>query len=149
MKARYNIIVSNKGEKLMSTRSLIGKLNEDGSVDYVYCHSDGYLAGVGKTLVDFYGKSNIDRLLALGDLSYLGNNPVSKPELWRELDLSGEYSRSYRDRGDQGAEAKEAASREDFVDKAEGAAAEYAYLLTGSGWEYLEIYGGRDWKKLG
>lgn len=54
----------------MSTRSRIGKLNPDGSILSVYCHSDGY--GVGETLKEHYTDiKKIDALLALGDISSL------------------------------------------------------------------------------
>jgi hypothetical protein len=34
----------------MSTRSRIAIENQNGSVTSVYCHFDGYISGVGKTL---------------------------------------------------------------------------------------------------
>lgn len=38
----------------MSTRSAIIRKTEDGSYEGIYCHFDGYLAGVGKTLQEHY-----------------------------------------------------------------------------------------------
>ena len=38
----------------MSTRSFIGIQNLDGTVTGIYCHHDGYLAGVGATLKAHY-----------------------------------------------------------------------------------------------
>jgi hypothetical protein len=38
----------------MSTRCLIGLEYDDGSVEALYCHFDGYLEGVGKRLLDHY-----------------------------------------------------------------------------------------------
>jgi hypothetical protein len=38
----------------MSTRSFIGKVQEDGSVRYVYCHHDGYPSHVGAILAKHY-----------------------------------------------------------------------------------------------
>lgn len=39
----------------MGTHAMIGFYNkEDGSVDATYCHYDGYLDGVGRTLVKAY-----------------------------------------------------------------------------------------------
>ena len=63
----------------MSTRSYIGKQNKDGSIKYVYCHSDGYInGGVGEMLFKNYkSEKKIDKLLALGDLSCLGKTPNS------------------------------------------------------------------------
>ena len=57
----------------MSTRSRIGVVNSDGTVDSVYCHYDGHLRHVGQTLVDHYtDDSKLHQLIALGDLKSLG-----------------------------------------------------------------------------
>ena len=57
----------------MSTRSRIGIRNDDGTITSIYCHSDGYLGGVGAILADYYGEETVVRgLLELGDLSELG-----------------------------------------------------------------------------
>ncbi|ARJ65993.1 hypothetical protein WV31_10175 [Magnetospirillum sp. ME-1] len=57
----------------MSTRSLIGRENADGTVSYIYCHYDGYLSGVGTTLLAHWvDPAKVDELIALGDLSALG-----------------------------------------------------------------------------
>ncbi len=34
----------------MSTRCLIGRKVDNNKVEYIYCHHDGYLDGVGETL---------------------------------------------------------------------------------------------------
>ena len=57
----------------MSTRCRIGIKNDDGTITSIYCHSDGYLGGVGAVLADYYGEERMIRsLLELGDLSELG-----------------------------------------------------------------------------
>lgn len=57
----------------MSTRSYIGILHPDDSINFIYCHHDGYPDGVGKTLVEYYNReSMIDALLDMGPLSSLG-----------------------------------------------------------------------------
>lgn len=54
----------------MSTRSSIAVQYEDGSVQAVYCHFDGYLKGVGETLVlNFDSLEKAKALVELGDLS--------------------------------------------------------------------------------
>jgi hypothetical protein len=55
----------------MATRSRIAIENQDGSVTSVYCHFDGYIAGVGKTLFENYNRETTEQLVALGDLSQL------------------------------------------------------------------------------
>lgn len=70
----------------MATRSLIGKLNKDGTVRVIYCHWDGYPEHNGRILVNHYSKaSKVDRLLALGDVSSLApqigkKNSFDKPD---------------------------------------------------------------------
>lgn len=72
----------------MSTRSFIGIQNLDGTVTGVYCHHDGYLAGVGATLKAHYTTvRQVLDLVALGSLSSLGE----------DLDYTQAY---HRDRGD-------------------------------------------------
>ena len=57
----------------MSTRCLIGRKIENNKVEYIYCHHDGYLDGVGEILKTYYTNDDvIDKLMALGDLSALG-----------------------------------------------------------------------------
>lgn len=77
----------------MSTRSLIGIMNKDGSITNVYCHFDGYLEGVGITLLNFYDtEEKIYELLEKGDMSSLGETITT-------CDF-------YKDRGEDGVDAK-------------------------------------------
>jgi hypothetical protein len=95
----------------MSTRSYIGRLNENGSVDYVYCHHDGYPSGVGSLLVNHYSRpEDVSALLELGDLSALSTN----------TDESVFYG---RDRHETETEAKQVVDQDEF-----GLLDEYKYL---------------------
>ena len=59
----------------MSTRSRIAIENQNGSVTSVYCHFDGYISGVGKTLEKHYtDRSVVEGLIELGDISTLGES---------------------------------------------------------------------------
>lgn len=70
----------------MSTNCLIGIKNKDNSIDFIYCHFDGYPQGVGKTLLHNYlVEDKIHKLMDLGDLSSLGSEPESNPHAWEEL----------------------------------------------------------------
>jgi hypothetical protein len=42
----------------MSTRSRIAIENQNGSVTSIYCHFDGYISGVGKTIKRIYTQSS-------------------------------------------------------------------------------------------
>jgi len=55
----------------MSTRSRIAIENQDGTVTSVYCHFDGYVKGVGKTLFENYNREKTEQLVALGNISEL------------------------------------------------------------------------------
>ena len=62
----------------MSTRSRIAIENQNGSVTSIYCHFDGYISGVGKTLKKCYtDRSVVEELIELGDISALDMTPSS------------------------------------------------------------------------
>jgi hypothetical protein len=58
----------------MSTRSRIAIEKESGIVNSIYCHFDGYVSGVGKTLFNHYDKEKLQKLIELGDISSLGES---------------------------------------------------------------------------
>lgn len=54
----------------MSTHSYIGVIEEDGTLKYVYCHSDGYPSYLGRMLLTYYSTPELATgLVNLGDLS--------------------------------------------------------------------------------
>lgn len=56
----------------MATRSSIAKMHEDGKVEVIYCHWDGYLENNGKILKENYNNQEmVDKLLQNGNLSSL------------------------------------------------------------------------------
>ena len=97
----------------MATRSLIGKLNSDGTVTHIYCHWDGYPSHNGFLLQEYWDTPyKVDQLLALGDLSSLGK------EIGEQQDFNGSRNRDWcmaygRDRNQSNTGAK-TVSREDF-----------------------------------
>jgi hypothetical protein len=75
----------------MSTRSAI-IAKEGGNYWGVYCHNDGYLSGVGKTLYENYNDLiKIHTLLELGSLSVLGENLHSGYTIAYHRDRGEEY----------------------------------------------------------
>ena len=59
----------------MSTRSHIGIWNEDGSLDVIYCHWDGYPSYNGALLLHHYqDPEKIRELIALGDISSMAES---------------------------------------------------------------------------
>ena len=61
----------------MATRSRIAIENQDGTVTSIYCHFDGYLAGVGKKLFNHYDREKTEKLMELGDISVLGESTLN------------------------------------------------------------------------
>ena len=90
----------------MSTRSDIIVQRADGSWSRQYCHFDGYLEGVGQTLLDsFQDQAKVDDLSRLGDLSSLGPR-IDKPEGHSFANKVEGCTVAYgRDRGETGTEA--------------------------------------------
>lgn len=62
----------------MSTRGLVAIMDDDGSCRSIYVHNDMYESHAGKILAEHYATRELaERLLALGDLSSLGETPES------------------------------------------------------------------------
>lgn len=114
----------------MATRSFIGKKEEDGSVKYIYCHSDGYLSHNGFILSTHYtDPQKVDKLIELGDISFLHKHVEPQSELapcrynWRitepvrhsfdtpHEDVTVAYR---RDRGDENTGPHKAGNVDDF-----------------------------------
>jgi len=72
----------------MSTRSRIGILNQNGTVESVYCHQDGYPEYTGFILENFYTNEKLVRnLLTKGDLSNIATSYNWKQE--KEINEKG------------------------------------------------------------
>ena len=124
----------------MATRSLIGKLNSDNTVNYIYCHWDGYVEHNGFLLQEHYNTpEKVNTLLALGDLSSLGSEIGEKHEF--ENRPNRDWCTAYgRDRGETGVSWK--TTTFEMYPKADNAT-EYQYLFTDEGWK---VNGGGDWE---
>lgn len=73
----------------MSTRATIAAIMTDGKIGEIYCHNDGDLSFVGRTLVNYYKtQAKTDQLLKLGDISKLGRN-VEPSELVKRFGFDG------------------------------------------------------------
>ena len=134
----------------MGTRSMIGKLEADGTVTAIYCHWDGYAEGVGHTLMKHYRDvAKIDALMALGDLSSLGaeigeTHPFSRYDAFMSDAISEEtYNELYgnmclsyaRDRGELETRSKTYANIDVYAENA----------LRDFGGEFLYLYEDGFW----
>src|SRR5574340_739754 len=94
----------------MSTRSNIGIINRDGSVEMIYCHSDGYPEYNGRILLESYtNEDKIRELMALGDISSLGPEIGKKHDFdaWPRVPGTENWTLAYgRDRGETNIEAR-------------------------------------------
>jgi len=123
----------------MAERSLIGKLNPDKSITYIYVHFDG--TRVGKILKDYYlMEQRVDALLDLGDLLILGIflSPEEKAEVL-ELDKIPPHSYKRpaedvtvsfkRDRKETDTDKKEAKNLIELKETTDDYFAEHIYLF--------------------
>ena len=111
----------------MSTRSNIGIINRNGSVETIYCHSDGYPSYNGAILLEHYSNEDkLRELLALGDISSLGAEVGEKHSFDDyELAQANNWTRVYgRDRGEKGTKVRKYPN----VSLAANAMEEYLYL---------------------
>ena len=125
----------------MATRSAIGYKTPEGKVRAIYCHYDGYPAGVGRTLENHYQEARkVAQLVELGDASVL------EPKLFGTANHSfdtpdGDVTVFYgRDRGETGVDTREFETVQDFVDYYTSSGCEYFYLRTASEWIYHDRY---------
>jgi hypothetical protein len=90
----------------MATRSRIGIEMQDGSVQSIYCHWDGYPQGVGAMLQEHYqDPSKVEALIALGDISFLREEPAPVSDEARathsfSMPAEGVTVAYHRDRGE-------------------------------------------------
>ena len=130
----------------MSTRCLIGRKVDDNKVEYIYCHHDGYLEGVGETLKNHYTtEDKIDKLMALGDLSALGEVAESNPDQWNCNKVNYILCAAYKDRGEEDVESKTATEEEYIKELEDNTWIRYLYLWDGKKWSY---YDDGKWKEV-
>ena len=131
----------------MGTRSRIGVMHGD-KVKSIYCHWDGYLEGVGATLLKHYDSAKANNLVALGDMSSLQadigeKHAFSKHDVPKiEVRVHNENWCTFygRDRGEKGVEFKVAQTFAEFLGQAEGCGAEYYYIMKDGVWYCGDTY---------
>jgi hypothetical protein len=123
----------------MATRSRIAIEKEDGKVESIYCHFDGYPKGNGKLLLDFYSDRVKARdLINLGNISYLAPNLEPQGKHSFNDPEPGTVLAYGRDRGETTVK-KYHSSVSDFFN---GDIEEWGYLLTQEGeWLCKKAYG--------
>lgn len=124
----------------MATRSRIAIEKEDGSVESIYCHWDGYPEHNGQVLLDCYSnREKTQALIDLGDISSLAPHLTADGPHTFQNPEKGVVVAYGRDRGETGIEKKHHASVPDFFN---GDIEEWGYLLTQEGeWLCKRGYG--------
>lgn len=124
----------------MSTRSMIGIENSDGSIQAIYCHSDGYVEYVGWMLYSRYNtEEKLKKLISLGDISSIGpriGKKIDYDSYWRNSDYynanRNQVVAYHRDRG-------EPIDKHNYKDKSDYAAS------VGFGIEFIYLYSNGVW----
>jgi hypothetical protein len=112
----------------------------------VYCHWDGYLEGVGATLVAHYDSVKANKLVSMGDISSLGPE-IGEKHSFSRLDTtlsSDEYEKLYghmttfygRDREEENMSWVTFHSLNDLTEFYESSWCEYIYILKDNTWYY-------------
>ena len=119
----------------MATRSLIGMELEDGTVEAIYCHYDGYLNHNGRILINSYTTAEkVSELISLGGISSLGHNLY--PTNGNADDVTVAYA---RDKGEQLDIIRCSNTEDYFYHYPIGGSIEYIYLFNKDGeWEYMD-----------
>ena len=132
----------------MATRSRIGVMLDDGTIKQVYCHWDGYVGGVGLTLIENYDSIELAKeLINLGDISSLGfkistdephsfNNPVNGVTVF--------YG---RDRGDAGTQPF-ILSMDEWMSVAYSSCIDFYYLYSGGQWWVYDFSEQNGWQNV-
>jgi hypothetical protein len=119
----------------MATRSYIGVRNTDASVDYIYCHFDGYPEHNGAILTEYYSNINrVNELLNLGDLSVLGKFIGEKQDFDKRV--VGNCLAYGRDRGESNVSKKNTGYDKLITDQS----VDYVYVFDGDYWECHSTY---------
>ncbi len=121
----------------MSTRSLIGHVRKDGTVEAVYCHSDGYPSYQMGKLMHYDNDNAVAGLLTLGDMSVLGST-IGKKHSFEDRGKDDICTFYGRDRGETGTEPRTFSGVQELLDKADNYSAEYVYLFREGGWGMWE-----------
>lgn len=127
----------------MATRSRIAIEKENGTVESIYCHWDGYPENNGRILVENYtDHEKVQALINLGDISSLAPNIDAAPDTGHTFNgpVDGVVVAYGRDRGETGIDKKTHSSVPDFFN---GDIEEYGYLFTQEGqWLVKSRYNG-------
>jgi hypothetical protein len=108
----------------------------------IYVHWDGYLSGVGKTLLEHYDSAKANHLVALGDVSSLDRNVEIPEGVEHTFGLAADGITTFygRDRGETGCEFAVDHTFEEFMQRVDDSSAEYFYIMRDGVWYAGAVY---------
>lgn len=126
----------------MSTSCLIGVKVGD-KIESIRCHWDGYPRGknsVGEILKTHY--SDLDKiasLMALGDISSLGYEPVEDLDGWNPAVFSCDHTKcvAYRTRGETDIEKRVSDTQKAYAELASHSDVNFVYLYKDGEWHMM------------
>jgi len=132
----------------MGTRSRIAVMHGD-VCKSVYCHWDGYLEHNGFLLMNHYDSVKANNLVALGDISSLGEE-IGEEHPFDKYDLTDEEKQRYeswttfygRDRGEENVGYKVDHTFEDFLRRVDNCGGEWYYVMRDGEWYCGNTYRG-------
>ena len=129
----------------MSTRGLIAIEAADRSCRSIYVHFDMYPSGAGVCLAKHYKTpERVERLLALGDLSSLGDRLSTDDSEPDAQDICRAYHRDY---GEKLCPPRVWADADEMLAQAEDVCwAEYVYLFRNGKWYVNTTYHPKEWR---
>lgn len=122
----------------MATRSHIGIRQLDGTIDFIYCHWDGYPSHHGPILTNHYNTvDKVNQLLELGSLSVLAEEIGEKQDFDDRSTQRDNWCLAYgRDRGEQ----RVGKQNKLFTDLLKDDNVDYVYIFDGDYWECYDTY---------
>ena len=128
----------------MATRSTIAIEHADGTVSQVYAHFDGYLEGVGKTLLDHFStREAVEKLIAGGAISSLGTYVAEGDRSFYRSSDDDDYTIYYSYRGED-IDIEKFESVEEYENEHE--CQEFEYIFTQD--DVWSVFMGDEWHDL-
>lgn len=129
----------------MGTRSRIAIQNQDGTLNSIYCHWDGYPSHNGAILEKSYREeAKVRELISLGSLSVLASKISAEGNTRHSFDSpQGDVCVFYgRDRGEKEVGPATHGSLDELVECANDSWGEYVYIFNPetSGWSYIDMH---------
>ena len=132
----------------MATRSRIGVMMDDNTIKQVYCHWDGYVEGVGLTLIENYDSIELAKeLINLGDISSLGRVIVTNEPHSFDNPAKGVTVFYGRDRGDAGTQPAFVAMDE-WLSVEFSSCIDYYYLYNDGQWWVFDLCERDGWQNV-